>query len=270
MYSSLDVVYNATAWECASTLRETQGKNPHPKPLFDPTSLFLLPMVPSGDACGASESAGHLDDSCGDPMVGRTATTVYRLFAEPQTRTNPSVGVQRLNFYENGTVGSADERRYYNLYVAALIARLPIAAIVYGNMIFPRIYKDPDAHWTTHVYTTLEVKWVRVGIAAGIIVGSQILVITAIVWYCRTVYVREDSDLTTAELLKTVLNKIDDGNTMTAKELGDALDKALEGPVSYGTISGSKGDQPRMALGCEVDYNFPGFPPFRKRSIFRR
>jgi len=71
--------------------------------------------------------------------------------------------------------------------------------------------------------------------------------------------------LTTAELLKTVLNEIDDGNTMTAKELGGALDKALEGPVSYGTIPSSQRGQPRVALGPEVDYNFPGFPPFRKR-----
>lgn len=83
-------------------------------------------------------------------------------------------------------------------------------------------------------------------------------------------YVREDSYLTTAELLKTVLNEIDDGNAMNAKELGESLDKVLGGPVSYGTILGSQRDRPRMALGHEVDYNFPGFPPFRKCSISRR
>jgi len=197
---------------------------------------------------------------------------VYRSFTDLQIRSSPSVGVQKLNFYQNGTGGSVTQQRYYNIYVAALIARLPIAAISYGNSdrIFPHVYKDPKARWTEHVETTLEVKWDRVGIAAGLIVAGQILAITAVVCYCRNVYVREDSYLTTAELLKTVLNEIDDGNAMNAKELGESLDKALGGPVSYGTILGSQRDRPRMALGREVDYNFPGFPPFRKRSIFRR
>ena len=100
--------------------------------------------------------------------------------------------------------------------------------------------------------------------------GSQILAIAAVLYYCRNVYVQEDSYLTTAELLRTVLSRIDHRSTMTAKQLGDALDMVLEGPVSYGTIPSGQGDQPRVALGREVDYNFPGLPPFRKRSVFRR
>ena len=111
-------------------------------------------------------------------------------------------------------------------------------------------------------------KWDRVGIAAGTIVTCQILAITAVLYYCRNVYVWEDSYLTIAELLKEVLNKIDDGNTMTAKELGDALDNVLEGPISYGTIPASQGDHPRVAFGYKANYNFPGFPPFRKPSVF--
>jgi len=203
--------------------------------------------------------------------VGGDSSIVYRSFAELESRSSPSVGVQTLNFYQNGTGGSAAQREYYNHYVAALVARLPIAAIAYRNSdkIFPLMYKDPNAHWTEHVETTLEVKWDKVGISAGLIVAGQILAITAVVCYCRNVYVREDSYLATAELLKTVLNKIGCGNTMTAKELGDTLDGVLGGPVRYGTIPSTQGDQPKVALGCEVDYNFPGFPLFRKRSIFR-
>ena len=272
MFYPLDVVYHETAWECASILSETQLGNPHPKPLFNSASLFLLPIAQSERKHGAQEGGGHSDNSWGGPSVGGTSSIVYRSFAELDSRSSPSVGVQKLNFYQNGTGSSVAQKKYYNLYVAALIARHPIAAIAYGNdgKIFPPMYKNPNAHWDVHVETTLEVKWDRVGFSAGAIVAGQILAITAVVCYCRNVYVREDSYLTTAELLKTVLNKIGDGNTMTAKELGEALDNVLEGPVSYGTIPGSQGDQPKVALGREVDYNFPGFPPFRKRSIFGR
>ena len=116
----------------------------------------------------------------------------------------------------------------------------------------------------------LEVKWGRVGMTAGIIVGGQILTIASVLYYCRNVYVPEDSHVAAAELLKTVLNEIDDGNNRTVEQLGDALDKVLEGPISYGTIPDPQGDKPRVAFGCKVDSNFPGFPPSRKRSVLRR
>ena len=98
---------------------------------------------------------------------------------------------------------------------------------------------------------------------AGIIVAGQILAISSVLYYCRNVYIPEDSYLATADLLKTLLDEVDDGNTRTAEELGDALDKVLEGLISYGTIPGHQGNKPRVTFGCKVDNNFPGFPPFR-------
>ncbi|PUU75108.1 hypothetical protein B9Z19DRAFT_1067671 [Tuber borchii] len=265
------VVYHDTAWECTSRFFETlePGRGPHPKPLFDSATLFLLPIVERIER-GVSEPTGGLVNSCGGPAVGRTASIAYRSFADLKSRSSPSIGVQTLNFYQNGTGGSAAQKMYYNIYVAGLVARLPMATIAYGDQIYPHVPKDRNANLTINVETTLKVKWGRVGIAAGIIVGSQILAIAVVLYYCRNVYVREDSYLTTAELLNTALNKIDHGSTMTMEELGDALGKALEGPVSYGTIPSGQGDQPSVALGREVDYNFPGFPPFRKRSVFQR
>ena len=207
----------------------------------------------------------HLDNSCGSsPIVCQSFTDLFR-------PSSPSFGVQTLNFYKNGTGGSAIQKQYYNLYIAALVARHPIAAIAYGNEVFHRMPRDPAAEiWTQHVETRLEVKWGRVGITAGIIVAGQILAIASVLYYCRNVYVPEDSYLATADLLKAVLNEIDDGDTRTVGELGDALDKVLGGPVSYGTIPDPQGHQPRVAFGCRVDNDFPGFPPFRKRSVFRR
>ena len=266
----LDVIYHETAWECTSRLFETLEGRPHPKPLFDSASLFLLPIVERMEGGGAPELTGHLDNSSSNSWREGASSIVYQSFTDLTNQSSPSIGVQALNFYQNGTGGSATQKMYYNLYIAALVARLPIAAIAYGNKIFPTRTNDPNGDWRKQqVETALEVKWDRVGIAAATIVATQILATTAVLYYCRNVYVREDSYLTTAELLKTVLNEIDDGNAMTAKELGDALDKVLEGPVSYGTIPSSQRGQPRVALGREVDYNFPGFPPFRKQSVFR-
>jgi len=270
MYYPLDVVYRETAWECISRLSETRDGSPHPKPLFDSATLFLLPIVEGVELGGRLGPTGHMGNSCGGPSVGGTPEIAYRSFTDLKSKSSPSVGAQALNFYQNGTGGSAAQKHDYNLYIAALIARLPIAAIVYGSRLFANVKKkDPNAPVGDNAKTTLQVKWNRVGIVAGTIVAGQIVAVAVVLYYCRNVYVREDSYLTTAELLKTVLNKIEDGDAMTAKELGDSLDRVLEGPVSYGTIPGAQGDQPRVSLGREVNYNFPGFPPFRKHSVFR-
>jgi len=219
-----------------------------------------------------SLSTGHttVTVTMGFVRMGRAASVVYRSFTELQNRTSPSVGVHVLNFYENGRLGHADQKPYYNNYVAALVARLPVAAIAYGNRVFPHVPGGPEPGPTKSVATTLEVKCSRVAIAAGAIVASQILAIPAVLYYCRNVFVPEDRYLATAELLRPVLNNVDDGTAMTGEEFENALDRVLGGPISYGTILSSQGDQPRVALGCKAGSNFPGFPPFRKRSIFRR
>ena len=280
---SLDIIYRETAWECISRLSETLFetfyqdliyqtplKSPYPIPRFDSDTLFLLPIVEGVARGGRPGPTGNMDNICGSPLGGGTSSIVYRSFTDVNNFLSPSFGVQALNFYQNGTGGSVTQKDYYNRYIAALVARLPLAAIAYANERLPCQSIGQYSHGGKYVISTLEVKWNRVAIVVGTIVASQILGITIVLYYCRNVYVREDSNLTTAELLKTVLSKIEDGDKMTAKELGDSLDRVLEGPVSYGTIPGVQGDQPRVALGCEVDYNFPGFPPFQKHSVFRR
>lgn len=206
-------------------------------------------------------------------MEGSTASVAYRLFTEVQSRTSPSVGVQTLNFYKNGIPLAIEQKEFYNRYVATLVARLPIAAIAFGNQVCPRMQKDPKARAEEDVKTTLDVDWSRVAAVAVTIVAAQILAIIVVLYYCRNIYVREDGFISTAELLKTVLSKIEDGSMMTGEELENALDEVIGGPVSYGTIPGLEGDYPRVALGREVNYHFPKFPDspqFRKRSAFRR
>ncbi|KAG0125891.1 hypothetical protein HOY82DRAFT_492264 [Tuber indicum] len=261
------VVYGQTAWECTSTISERQGQTPHPQPLFNSAPLFLLPIASEEDPGDASTS----EFSTTEDVIEYPKTYTMTSVAKSTSRTSPSVGVQKLNFYRYFDEGPADQKEYYSRYVSALVARLPIAAIVYGNQkIFPRKSKDPNARPTRRVHTTLEVKWGRVGIAAGVIVVGQIIAITAVLCYCRNVYIREDSHLATAELLKTVLNGIGDGSMMTTEELENTLDSVLKGPVSYGTVPGAGGEYPRVALGRNVNYSFPEYSTLRKRGSFRR
>jgi len=219
-----------------------------------------------------SLSPGHRTEIVilGPVSIGRIAPVVYRPFTELQNRRSPSVWVHLLNFYENGRLGHTDQKPYYNHYVAALMECLPIAAIAYRSKVFPYVPGSPKPSTTKSVATTLEVEWGRVAIAAGTIVASQILVIMAVLYYCRNVFVPEDRYLTTAELLKPVLNNIGDGTMMTGEEFESALDGVLGGPFSYGVIPSSQGDQSMVALSCEAASNFLRFPPFRKLSIFRR
>ena len=78
--------------------------------------------------------------------AGRTSV-VYRAFAEPKSRSSISVGLQTLNLFKDGG-GSAIQKQYYDLHVAALVARLPVAAITYRNQILPRVQKDRSARST--------------------------------------------------------------------------------------------------------------------------
>jgi len=219
-----------------------------------------------------SLSPGHRTEIVilGPVSIGRIASVVYRPFTELQNRTSPPVCVHLLNFYENGRLGHADPKPYYNHYVASSMECLPIAVIAYGSKVFPHVPGGPKRGPTKSLATTLEVKWGRVALAAGTIVASQILVIMAVLYYCRNVFVPEDRYLTAAELVKPVLNNIDDGTMMTGEEFESALDGVLGGPFSYSVIPSSQGDQSRVALSCEAASNFLRFPPFRKLSIFRR
>jgi len=178
----------------------------------------------------------------GPVRKGKAASVVYWSFTELDNRTSPSVGVQALDFYVDGQPNHPEQKPYYNLYLEALVARLPIVAIDYGNRVSPHVPGGPKPGPTKSVATTLEVNWSRVAIAAGTIVASQMLVSMAVLYYCRNVFVPEDRNLATAELLKPVLNNIDDGTTMTGGEFESALDKALVGLASYGTISCPQGD----------------------------
>ena len=152
----------------------------------------------------------------------------------------------------------------YRLWVAGVVARLPILAIMHANIALPKIGRDPHPDQTapiTHTYTTLEVKWLRVGLIAASIAIGQLLAILTVLYYCNGVYTRDDSALATAELLTTVINRFDGGKLMTGEELAVSLDSVLGAPVSYGTREGQVGGPPEVDLASGLDAMFPRFPP---------
>lgn len=152
---------------------------------------------------------------------------------------------------------------------AGLVARVPILTIGAANIGLPYLPMDDG---TPFVHTTLDVNWLRVIPIAASITGCQFLAILAVLGYCRGVYTRDDSHLATAELLKTVITKFDNGKLMTGGELAASLDDALKERVSYGTKKGWNGGPPEVDLASGLDANFPQFPQNQQswRTLFNR
>ena len=159
----------------------------------------------------------------------------------------------------------------YALWVSGLVARLPILAITYENAAQLQYTRDTHSNQTAgtlYLHTTLEVNWNRVTLTAVSIIVGQILAILVVLYYCNSVYTRDDSHLATAELLKTVITRFDGGKLMTGEELAVSLDRALGVSVSYGTREGQDGGPREVDLASGLDPNFPPFP--HKRRFWRK
>ncbi|PWW74541.1 hypothetical protein C7212DRAFT_346049 [Tuber magnatum] len=126
--------------------------------------------------------------------------------------------------------------------------------------IFARGPHPNQTSGTAYLHTTLEVNWLRIVLITVSIIGGQILAILVVLSYCSGVYTRDDSHLATAELLKAVITKFDDGKLMTGEELAASLDDVLKEPVSYGTRKGRDGGPPEVDLASGLEANFPPFP----------
>ncbi|CUS15585.1 unnamed protein product [Tuber aestivum] len=263
VYPQIYIVCEEVAWECWPTLTETVGGNesqhvpPHER-IFHPTELYRLLTVGSGDYEDFTEgNGGHY---------------VYmNVFGRTLNRPSADDGAIALCSHLFGN-SPRDEvaRKSYALWVSGLVARLPILAIIHANNDLPKYARGPHPNQTTgtaYLHTNLEVNWARVVLIAVGITGGQILAILAVLGYCRGVYTRDDSHLATAEILKTVINRFDDGKLMTGEELATSLDDVLKEPVRYGTREGPDGGPPEVDLASGLDTKFPSFP--KKRRLRR-
>jgi hypothetical protein len=123
----------------------------------------------------------------------------------------------------------------YELYTAHLVARLPILAIMGAERQLPRVPRDKGAVERPFVVTSLEVKWTRAaGVLAGILAG-QLLAVAVIFYTSRGVPVRDhDSFLSVARLLRTAVNTVEGGSTVSGKDLAESIGETV-GEVRYGT-----------------------------------
>ncbi|KAG0635126.1 hypothetical protein HOY80DRAFT_1140123 [Tuber brumale] len=246
------IVCSNIAWGCWPTLTETIGDNesrqilPHEK-FFYPTNLYPLFTVSSRKSYVQSdEYLVSLSSFTSSPIGVESSNGVSDLCSD------------HLFQSPNETVWNG-----YGIWMAGLIARRVVAAIMYANTDLPKFARGPhpnQASGTAYLHTTLEVSWPRVAIIAVSITCGTILVILTVLYYCNGVYARDDSHLATAELLKTVINKFDDGKLMTGEELAASLDDVMGASVSYGARKGRDGGPPEVDLASGLDVNFSPFP----------
>ncbi|KAG0635127.1 hypothetical protein HOY80DRAFT_1094826 [Tuber brumale] len=248
------------AWECWPTLTETIGDNethqilPHER-FFHPTDLYRLATVGNGEYGDGNNEYYVSQHSFSSSSSGVEADDGAAFLCDNRLFDSP-----------NETVWNG-----YGLWMAGLVARLPITAIMCANADLPQLALGPhpdQTSGTAYLHTTLEVDWLRVVLTAvGITVG-QILTTLAVLYYCNGVYTRDDSNLATAELLKTVITKFDDGKLMTGEELASSLDGVLKVSVSYGTRKSRDGGAPEVDIASGLDANFPPFPSFPQKQQF--
>ena len=272
---SLDILCNNFAWECWPTLTETFANKSHQQiqpseQLFHSRNLYgLLGVRGTEDSYGVDSdvtiSLEGISHSPAQAAVDSLEIICFKNFTIPV----------------NETVWNG-----YRLWVAGVVARLPILAIMDGNTALPRIAQGPHPNQTAgtaFTYKTLEVGWFRVGVIAASITIGQLLAIGIVLNYCKGIYTRDDSHLATAVLLKTAINTpgFDGNKLMTGKELAVSLDHVLEARVgearvsearareararaarvSYGSWEGQEGGPPEVDLAPGLDAKFPPFPP---------
>ena len=253
-----DIVCERLAWECSPILTETSAHESYQiqlhERLFHPTNLYWLWGL--GDDVNSNLQNSKL----------HRISDEYAFYADqPGSRAfTPAAmdGIERICL-QNFTMPLNHTRwNSYTLWVSGLVARLPILAITYANTVLPRYTRDTHSNQTAgtaYLHTKLEVNWQRVILIAVCIIMGQILATTAVLYYCNGIYTRDDSYLATAELLKTVINRFDEGKLMTGEELAVSLDHILEGPVSYGTRKGYDSGPPEVDLASGLDASFPPF-----------
>lgn len=226
------------------------------------------------------------------PVAGGSRLTygehvmLFRLYYRSDNKNSHSYGINELSpLYMYGLYPNIVDR-YSNsinsighkLYVAALVARLPILSIATADNILPKTNKDNSTQ-ESFVHTTLEVKWTKVGVTVGAIIGGQILAVLAVLYYSRNVFIRDDSYLSTARLLKTIMAKIENGSLGTGEQLARYFDDSLGLQIRYGTkriggklvvdLSDDVDLEQRFPQDQEYD-EIPGLGPFSEVAHRRR
>jgi len=160
----------------------------------------------------------------------------------------PNIGLSDVGWWlwnRYYVLHNTDFERQSRVFAASLVARMPVLAIAAADDQLPNVSRN-GSNENHYVVTTLEVKWREFTITIAAIICGQTLAITVVLQYCRNVHVRDDSYLSSARLLNTLITKVDGGSLVTGKELAACLDSLGQG-IKYGTSA--TGD--KLVLDCE-------------------
>lgn len=176
------------------------------------------------------------------------------------------------NLIETGHDGQIDREllAYTQHIVAALIARIPIAAIAAADAGLPKMTRDGvRGEQQNSVETTLHVMWARVYGCIACIIGGQLLLMAWVLWYSHihhTVILRDpNSALSIAQILGSVVTKTGKtfGNLESGEEFAKFLDNWDDERFQYGTRSvclESAGHRKKMLMvdiAGDVEGRFP-------------
>ncbi|KAH6847530.1 hypothetical protein B0I37DRAFT_397674 [Chaetomium sp. MPI-CAGE-AT-0009] len=120
--------------------------------------------------------------------------------------------------------GFLEEDGYTHEAIAHLAARLPILAVVGADGELPLMQLSDASSAVTIVNTKLGVKWNRAIGVLGAILGGQLLVSAGVLYWCKHTFVPEyRSQVSTANLLKTVVGSAELSGVEKISELATIL-----------------------------------------------
>ncbi|KAK3349541.1 hypothetical protein B0T25DRAFT_504738 [Lasiosphaeria hispida] len=125
--------------------------------------------------------------------------------------------------------------------VPHLVARLPILAMVGAEGELPKIKLVNESSTVETVYTKLGVRWERAISVLVAILGGQIVVSAAVLFWCKQVFIPDyRSPVSTANLLKTIVGPAELSGVEEMSELATILE-AEKKPIEYRSKTGEDG-----------------------------
>jgi hypothetical protein len=147
-----------------------------------------------------------------------------RAYPEGDVSTNVMSGLKKYINMDMAFEPLYEVQPNSGLYAAHFIGRLPILAILAGEMKLGRVTRDNGASERQFVNTSAEVRWKGAFCLLGAILGVLMLLIATVIIWCRHVFVREDdSYLSAARLLKSAMENVKKGSVATGSDIAEHL-----------------------------------------------
>jgi len=257
---------NGTLWECQSCLTDSKNNSgighffgvPDEHIPFNTRHLVLFP---------ASLDNGTTFSADSDLVFNFLPWSQLRLLG-------PNFGLSDVSNEFIDTLDAqnasftSEFERHVRLFVANLVARMPVLAIAGADNQLPQVSRDGNKQ-RPYVITTLEVKWEFVALSVAAIIVGQVFVITVVLHYCRRVHIQDDSYLSVAHLLGTLVAKVDGGSLRSGKEFAACLDSLKPGFI-YGRSNQMNGYKLVVDVPGDLERSFllsPSYEDIRQSRM---